>query len=305
MKMPRLPRWKKVVPFVAAAGIVGGGILVQESKGSDHQQTALTELHPRLDLTDVFVFPGSTDQRIVLAVTLASPIIGNQGAFFDPNALYQIKVDNNQDGSEDLVFQFSFDQLLAGGQTVDVIGPVAPRPFSGPGNERFPGPASGAFGIGGVRDGFSTATPVIRGGATNTVLTGTLAATSTAPAGQIQAWVGVRDDPFYIDLDQFFRIIPDRRPTVGPLSRIGTAAPSDPVNGMASAFRAPCRMNAQGEPIQGDFITPTDPFDSTRGCARDFLRGFNALAIVVELPKAHLVRSGNTGPLGVFATISR
>jgi hypothetical protein len=287
-------------------GVVGGAILVQESKGSDHQQTALTELNPRLDLTDVFVFPGSSDDRIVLAVTLASPIVGTQAAFFDPNALYQIKVDNNQDGREDLVFQFSFDQLLAGGQTVDVIGPVAPRAFSGPGNERFPGPASGAFGLGGVRDGFSTAAPVIRGGAANTVLTGNLTATPTAPAGQIQAWVGVRDDPFYIDLDQFFRIIPDRRPTVGPLSRIGTApAASDPVNGRATAFRARCTTNAQGEPIQGAFITPTDPFDSTRGCARDFLRGFNALAIVVELPVAHLRRAGNTGPLGIFATISR
>jgi hypothetical protein len=146
----------------------------------------------------------------------------------------------------------------------------------------------------------------------------------------MQVFAGVRDDPFFIDLSQFFRIIPDRRPTEGPLSRIGaTTATTKPLpfftatdpNGRADRFRARCRTDANGVPIEGQFLpggpnpgqnplTPTGEqiFDTTRGCARDFLRGVNALAIVVELPESRLMRagaSGNDAQIGVWGTVSK
>jgi len=88
----------------------------------------------------------------------------------------------------------------------------------------------------------------------------------------VQLFAGPRDDPFFIDLEQFFRIIPDRRPSTGPLS----VAPAP-----ASSFRAP-------------------------GEAVDFVRGYNDLAIDIELPVAMLSADGkHPGRFGVWGTTSR
>ena len=101
-------------------------------------------------------------------------------------------------------------------------------------------------------------------GATNTIL---------GSPGGIQLFAGLRDDPFYIDLEQFFKIIPDRAPVQGPLSKIGPKPE-------ASAFRDP---------------------------GIDFLRGINTLAIAVELPESLLLPpgAGADPKLGIWATTSR
>lgn len=306
MRGARLAANQRLMLLGAAVGLVGVGVAAKQSIGSDHQQTALTELNPQIDITDTWVFPGSSDDRIVLAMTVASPILGNQNARFDPNALYQIKVDNNQDGREDLVLQFSFDQMTNGTQTFDVIGPVAPNPATG----TFAGPGSGAFGQPGVRDRFAGGgTPAIRRAALNsTSVSGTLPAVGSTASGSIQAFAGVVDDPFYVDLEQFFRIIPDRRPTEGPLSLIGgTIASYVPGSTGVANFRPKCGSpNTTGFNSTG-FPTNPAPFNANLGCAVDFLAGINALAIVVELPEAQLTRGqGGADPLlGVWATVSR
>lgn len=287
MKIRALVHTRKAAAVLLGAGLIGGGVAVRDTMGSDHQDTAITELNPQVDITDVWAFPGASDDRIVLAMTLASPIIGSstlagQPANFDPNALYQFKIDNNQDGIEDLVLQFSFDQLANGSQTVDVIGPVTPRDV-------------GAFGNS-VRDAFSTATPAVRRGALNTTLTANLAASGAAAAGTMQVFAGLRDDPFFIDLEQFFRIIPDRRPTQGVLSQIGGVIPAPPGT-VAAAWRPKC-TNGTPNANQGQF-------DQTHGCAVDFLRGLNALAIVVELPESQLTQGRGNGQLGIWATVSQ
>jgi len=294
MRTKKLSRWTLALPALLVGGAVAFGVTARESVGSDHQQTALTELEPQIDITDTWVFPGSSDDRIVLAMTIASPLVGNQNARFDPNALYSIKIDNNTDGFEDVSIQFSFDLLADGSMTYDVIGPAATSTFN-----PFQGPCSGACGEAGVRDRFANVAPVIRRAALNaTNVTGTLAASGAAQAGTIQAFAGLVDDPFYVDLPQFFRIIPDRRPTEGPLSKIGGVVPA-PIGTVASAFRPAC-TNGQINPNQSQF-------DQRFGCAVDFLRGFNALAIVVELPESQLTRGrgGSDPELGIWATVSR
>jgi hypothetical protein len=105
---------------------------------------------------------------------------------------------------------------------------------------------------------------------TGTVTTGNVGS-SAGSAGAIQTFAGLRADPFVIDLEQFFNIVPDRRPSTGPLAT--------PLTPTASAFRTP---------------------------GVDFLRGFNALAIVVELPKSQLLTSTDASArIGVWGTISR
>ena len=288
--MRRLFQKKVVIPALLLAGIGGAGVGVQQLIGSDHQQTAFTELNPRLDLNDVYVFPGSSDDRIVLVMTVGSPIAsrqfaaitGGQRANFDPNALYQFKIDNNQDGRADQVIQFSFDEMTTGAQTVDVMGPAAPRDV----------PLLGS----GVRDQFLTMTPTIRRGNVDSNLSGNLAASGAAAAGAMQVFAGLRDDPFFVDLEQFLRIVPDRRPTQGPLSTIGGVIPPPPGT-IAAAFRPKCTGNTPN--------ANQTQFAAAFGCAVDFLRGVNALSIVVELPESQLTRGSAGGQLGIWATVSR
>jgi hypothetical protein len=255
-------------PLAAAALVavmgLGAALAARQVMGSDHQDTPEVELSPRLDINDVYAFPGSSEDRIVLVVTTQSPITpaGTPAARFDANALYQIKIDNTGDAVEDLVLQFQFDDLQGGGQRVAMFGPIAPT-------------STGQF------NRVAKATPDVLGNI-NTVLT------TGAGATQVQLFAGPRDDPFYIDLDQFFRIVPDRRPSRGPLSQIGPAPE-------ASAFRPTCT---------GGVIDPGQAqFDQTHGCAADFLRTFNSMAIVVELPEA-AVRGAGTN-IGLWATVSR
>lgn len=289
MKIHALFRTRAFLLSSLAVGVTAGAVAVRETVGSDHQQTTITELNPYLDATDVYAFPGSSDDRIAIATVFSSPIagnrtlVGNLPARFDPNALYQIHVDNNQDGMDDVVFQFSFDELANGTQTVDVIGPVAPRRVQAPGA--------------GVSHGFATtATPAVRRGAMNTTLTAQLAASGPAAAGQLQVFAGMRDDPFFIDLEQFFRIIPDRRPSTTPLSQIGGVVPAPPAT-IASTWRPRCTTGTTPDAGMG-------AFNAQFGCARDFLAGINGMAIVIELPESQLTQGRGDGQIGIWTTVS-
>ncbi len=240
MKIALAARGRRL-PLLIAAAVVVTGAGVGVLRASDHQDTPEVELNPRMDINDVYAFPGASADRIVLAVTTSSPIAGTN-ASFDPNLLYQIKIDNNGDNKEDLVFQVTFGSGTGSSQQVTIRGPVAP-------------PVVG------------TTTMVAT---TGTVTTGTVGTTFGSASG-IQVFTGLRGDPFFIDLEQFFKIVPDRRPSTGPLST--------PLTQTATAFRSP---------------------------GVDLLAPFNALAIVIELPKSQLVSStAADAKLGVWATISR
>jgi hypothetical protein len=231
----------RYLPIVFAAGIVASVAGIGTLLASDHQDTPEVELNPRMDINDVFAFPGSSADRIALIMTTSSPIAG-QDASFDPNLLYQIKIDNAGDAQEDLVFQITFNNGLGNAQQVRVVGPVTPS-------------MKGAQSV------------LVN---SSTAVEGAVGATLGSATG-LQVFAGLRADPFFIDLEQFFKILPDRRPSTGPLS-----GPSTPT---AGSFRSP---------------------------GVDLLRPFNALAIILELPKSQLVSStAADAKFGVWATISR
>ena len=230
--------WRTALVISGLASLAAAGVVL----GSDHQDTPEVELSPRMDINDVYAFPGSSEGRIVLVMTTSSPITPAQSgaASFDPNLLYQLKVDNTGDAAEDLVLQFTFTGTGAN-QRVSVRGPVLPAQS-------------------GMMNTVVDMAPAVEG-AINSNL---------GSASGMQVFAGLRDDPFFLDLEQFFRIIPDRRPVSGPLSQI----PGTPT---ATAFRP-------------------------AGQAVDYLRGINTLALVVELPESML---GNATKLGIWGTISR
>ena len=218
--------------------------IARSSQASDHQDTPEVELSPRMDINDVYAFPGSSADRIVVVMTTSSPITPAQSAAaaFDPNLLYQLKIDNTGDGVEDKVIQVTFSGTGTN-QQVTVRGPVAPAQV-------------------GTMNTLVTSGSAVTG-ATNTNL---------GSASGVQVFAGIRDDPFFLDLEQFFRIVPDRKPVSGPLSQL----PDQPT---ASSFRP-------------------------AGQAVDYLRGINTLAIVMEMPSAMLT-NGGTRKIGVWGTISR
>jgi hypothetical protein len=190
----RRGRWLALAAVVTVAAFAG------LAKASDHQDTAEVELNPKQDLTDVYVFPSSHPGRIVLVMNTRAFLTPAEtpGATFDPNQLYQFKIDNDGDNIEDKVVQVSFTGTGAS-QQVEVRGPVDP-------------PVVGA-----MMNELSSAAPVVKG-ALNTALG---SATGT------QVFAGSRDDSFFIDLEAAFCILPDRKPVNGPLST-GCALPANP-----------------------------------------------------------------------------
>ena len=231
---------------LATLAVLGGGARL--ALGSDHQDTPDVEANPKQDMTDVYAFPSPTAGRIVLVMNsraFLTPAGAAADPSFDPDQLYQFKIDNDGDAKEDRVIQVTFSGTGTS-QQVQVRGPVAP-PVAGP-----------------TANEVADVSPAVSG-AVNTSL--------GSPSG-IQAFAGPRDDPFFIDLEAAFCILPDRKPVGGPLSQ-------------------PCALTPH----------PSAPF-YFRNPGVDYVDGFNVLSIVIELPSA-MLENGAPGKLGIWGTISR
>ncbi len=172
-------------------------ILIGVGRSSDHADTPEIAAAPGRDLTDVYIFPSPTDSsRVVLAMNV-HPLIGpGQGGnvSFDPNVLYQFKIDNSGDSVEDLVIQARFEGH-GRHQRVIVTGPTRPKRTDS---------------INSVVDG-----PRARG-TINQIFSG---------HDKMQVFAGAREDSFFFDLEQFFNILPDR---ATPLNGMPVANPNDP-----------------------------------------------------------------------------
>jgi hypothetical protein len=226
---------------VCVALVAGAGVLyvLPRAFASDHQDSPLTVARPGADITDVYVFPANDPSKVVLAMDvwpLIPPGLGTQTSF-DPGVLYQIKVALQSDVHEDLVLQFKADAAGAN-QRVTLYGPARPT----------------AVGV--------------RGGIVTGARTGDIPYNQVTNLGNgIMAFAGPREDPFYFDLTQFYRIQPDRN---------FANQPNPPPN-TARCFRKD---------------------------GKDFLAGYNVLSLVVELPRAMLADGGQLGRINVWATTS-
>jgi Domain of unknown function (DUF4331) len=110
---------KTVLHTAAVACVCAGAALVSPSFASSHREAPFITTVPKADNTDFYMFrsyeTGRTDY-----VTLISNYVPLQDAYggpnyfkMDPNALYEIHVDNNGDAREDITFQFRFNNTLA------------------------------------------------------------------------------------------------------------------------------------------------------------------------------------------------
>ena len=111
---------------------------------SSHFEAPITALDRSADVTDWYAFV-SYDQpdRVTMILNVdgfLEPSNGPNYFPFDPNVLYEMKVDNNRDGKEDITFQFRFKtQIRQPGVFTGFVGGIAGIPpitsLSGKGSE--------------------------------------------------------------------------------------------------------------------------------------------------------------------------
>ena len=99
---------------------------------SSHREAPYTATQPQVDGTDLYMFRSYETGRQNFVTILANymPFQDPQGGpnfyMFNPNALYEIHIDNNGNGVEDMTFQFKFKNtskdaaLTVGGKSVKI-----------------------------------------------------------------------------------------------------------------------------------------------------------------------------------------
>ena len=211
-------------------------------QASDHQDSPVTVARPGADITDPYIFPAPDNPNNVVLVMNVHPLIpGGQGpsTFFDPGVVYQMNFDGVSENAHtpaSSITQSFVIQFAAGDP-----GPTQKIFVFGPGHPTVTGNQTQLIGMAGQ-------------GTINSAFT----------VGHMHVFAGAREDPFFFDLSQFLKILPDR-------------------NGGSSA--ASCL------PLIGDGTCPQG-FNSS---GSDTLYHFNVLSFVVELPRADLI-AGCGGP---------
>ncbi len=282
---------------------------------SSHREAPIVALDQKADITDVYAFRSYDNASATPRVTFImnvdpflEPGNGPNWFPFDPDILYEIKIDNNYDAVEDVVLQVRFTtetrlpgvfQAYVGAGTgintpANSPPPVAPgTPLVPPAVTALDGPGSAGLGqrqsytVTLVKNGVSTpilnatggpffAVPVNAGPRTmpNYPALYAQGIYNTNIPG-VKVWAGTADDPFFIDLGAAFDTLD---------FRLGAG------NGVLS-------------PAQDASNTNT---------ASDTVSGYAVNSIAIEVPVAMLTNTGNVeaatsvnATIGVWATTSR
>jgi hypothetical protein len=122
--MPNRSVSTRLLPIAAAAAALAA---LAPAYASSHREAPAITGSPKVDGTDFYMFnsyePGRSGYVTLIANYLPlQDAYGGPNYFkLDPNALYEIEVDNNGDGKEDITFQFRFNNTSKG-QTLPING---------------------------------------------------------------------------------------------------------------------------------------------------------------------------------------
>src|SRR5689334_19357838 len=112
-------RYRLLIAAVVTASACLMGAPAAEA--SSHREAPFVTKNPKIDSTDVYAFKSYEPGRDGY-VTMVANYLPLQDAYggpnyftLDPEALYEIHIDNNGDAKEDLTFQFRFKTDLANG----------------------------------------------------------------------------------------------------------------------------------------------------------------------------------------------
>ncbi len=277
------------------------------SFAANHREAPITALDHKADITDVYAFRsyggGVPKVTLILCVDpLLEPANGPTYFPFDPDILYEIKIDNNNDAVEDIVFQFRFatEQRLPNlftvyaGAGAGITAPTnSPSPVA-PGTLIVP-PKITDFSSAGLGQRQSYTVQMLKSGVT-TPITGVgpffavpanagprtmdynalfNAGTYSTNTANVKVFAGTVDDPFWIDLGAAFDTL-----------NLRTA-------------------------VNGGVLTPVQDA-SLQNFASDTVAGYAVNAIAIEVPVSMLTHTGaieaassTAATIGVWATTSR
>ena len=110
-----------VTPFLrtcCATALLSGGLAATTASASSHREAPAITQTPKVDGTDFYMFrsyePGREGYVTFIAnyQPLQAPYGGPNYFTMDPDAVYEIHIDNDGDALEDITFQFDFNNVL-------------------------------------------------------------------------------------------------------------------------------------------------------------------------------------------------
>jgi len=247
--MPSLKQTTGTVGIIGAAGmaavLVAGPLLVT---GADHLDAPSAKADHRIDITDIYAFRSTASTTtLVLDVDGLMTPGDSKGAVFRTGTLYEIKIDTNGDAAADVAYRYRFGAptTVTGGRNVQ---DYLVRRATGSAANRHEWSGSLVAAGRTTPYGFSERIASVDGGG--------------------QSFAGVRDDPFFFDLNGFIQF---KSELLAGNTTLGT-----PGGGPGS--------------LLGGF-TGTDTFAGT-----------NVLSLAIRVPNAKIGGTGKT--VGVWATTS-
>src|SRR5213595_3041694 len=263
-------RFRPILALLALIVMLPGSLLA-----SSHREAPITALDRTADITDWYAFVSYDHPDRVTMILNVDPFLepsnGPNYFPFDPNVLYEMKVDNNQDGEEDITFQFRFNtQIRQPGLFTGFVGNLAGIPpitaLDGSGSEGLSLRQTYTVSIG--KNGKTTnlgegktlfAVPSNVGPQTMPDYQSLFNQGIYDLGHDARVFAGTVDDPFFIDLGAAF----------------------DSLN---------FRMAA------GGVLSPAEDADDTHNYAPAAVAGFNVNSIVLEVPITMLTVDGKIHP---------
>ena len=250
---------------------------------ASHREAPITALDHKADITDWFAFVSPEHPDRVILILNVDPFLepsnGPNYFPFDPNVLYEMKIDNNHDGLADIVFQFRFQsQIQMPGLFTGFVGGLAGIPpitaLDGPGSQGFS--ERQTYTVNMVNKSHNEqlnmgqtlfAVPSNVGPRTMPDYAGLRKQGIYTLSNGIRVFAGTVSDPFFIDLGGFF----------------------DSLNLRMSAGGGVLPANVDG--------------DDLHNYAPNAVAGFNVNTIALEVPITMLTSDGSSHPAGDPAAV--
>ena len=290
----------RLLPIVAAVGALYG-LAGLPAQASSHREAPAITATPKVDGTDFYMFNSYETGRSGYVTLVANylPLQDSYGGpnYFklDSNALYEIHVDNNGDGREDITFQFRFNNALKG-VTLPINGTNVAIPLTQAGQVSAPNAANLN-----VNETFTV--DVVRGDRRN----GTRAAVTNAAGGSATFAkpsdnIGVKTIPDYAAYAaQHVHTV--NIPGCSTPGKVFVGQRKDPF-----AVNLGVIFDLINVPGAADFTPAEAAFllDPTlKDAGGDDLRFKNVTALELEVPTSCLVAAGGTDPvIGGWTTAS-
>src|SRR5579872_4041071 len=266
---------------------------------SSHREAPITALDQKADITDwyAFVSPEHPD-RVVMILNVdpfLEPSNGPNYFPFDPNILYEMKIDNDHDGKEDITFQFRFKtEIRLPGVFTGLVGGI---------------PAAG----GGFVAGIPPITALDGPGSTGLSLRQTYTVTMVTKHGTQQ--IGAGQTLFAVPSN----VGPRTMPNYNALMAQGIYNLPNSISVFAGTVADPffIDLGAAFDSLNfrmgvGGVLSPSVDADDHNNYAPNAVAGFNVNSIVLEVPISMLTVDGHMhaagdkeAVIGTYGTTSR